>query len=186
MTEAQYYSYQKQLTQWRRINNRPAVDDCLVEWKPQIEQVVKTKERCDHFIGFSKLPYTRKSISLQTFWRLHASHTVSPYASQAVSNETERLFREEAERWKTETMHWSSITKKIAHPSYLRIIGLAKEYHEVLRLLLRELQEEPAYWFPALTAITGANPDPVQPQHDFDEAVKAWLAWGRRKGILKD
>jgi len=47
---------------------------------------------------------------------------------------------------------------------------------------LLEIQEEPDHWFAALTAITGEGP--VQPQHDFDEAVEAWLEWGRQKGII--
>lgn len=96
----------------------------------------------------------------------------------------ERLFREQAERWKRDTQHWSSVTKMLAHPSYLRIVGLAREStgNEIERLLLQELESEPDYWFYALTAVTGE--DPVQPQDDFDGAVNAWLAWGRRKGYI--
>src|ERR1035437_10325692 len=37
----------------------------------------------------------------------------------------EQLLHEHVERWKNETGHLSSITKATAHPSYLRIIGLA-------------------------------------------------------------
>jgi hypothetical protein len=96
----------------------------------------------------------------------------------------ERLFREQAERWKKDTQHWSSVTKMLAHPSYLRIVGLAREAtgNEIERLLLEELEAEPDYWFYALTAVTGE--DPVQPQDDFDGAVNAWLEWGRRKGYI--
>jgi hypothetical protein len=88
------------------------------------------------------------------------------------------------DRWKSDTMHWSSLTKMFAHPSYLRIIGLAQYFdeYEVERTLLHELGTEPDYWFAALAAITGENP--VQPDHDFDEAVSAWLEWGRKRGIL--
>lgn len=100
------------------------------------------------------------------------------------TNTIDRLFRENADRWKEETAHLSSVTKMLAHPSYLRIVGLAKDSinHELERLLLRELENEPDYWFDALTAITGENP--VHPQYDFDESVNAWLEWGRRKGII--
>jgi len=96
----------------------------------------------------------------------------------------ESLFREQAQRWKEDTQHWSSLLKMIAHPSYLRIIGLAgnSTNREIERLLLRELEAEPDYWFSALTAITGE--DPVQSEHDFDEAVNAWLEWGRRRGLI--
>ena len=101
--------------------------------------------------------------------------------------ESEKLaesFREHVERWKNETGHLSSITKAIAHPSYLRIIGLAKESknYEIERLLLRELESDPDQWFAALSAVTGE--DPVKPDHDYDEAVTAWLDWGRKEGII--
>ena len=71
----------------------------------------------------------------------------------------------------------------IAHPNYLRIIGLATiSREEVLRLLLGELQNEPDYWFAALTAITGY--DPVRPEHTFDDAVDAWINWGHQEGLI--
>lgn len=93
-------------------------------------------------------------------------------------------FHQEAEKWKHDTMHWSSVTKMIAHPSYLRIIGLGSKLKEgkIEKLILEELKNEPDYWFDALVAITGE--DPVQKQDDFDTAVEAWLAWGRQKGII--
>ena len=93
-------------------------------------------------------------------------------------------FREQVDRWKLDTGHMSSLRKAISHPSYLRIIGLANESSgfELERLLLHELESEPDHWFPALTAITGENP--IRPEHDFDEAVAAWLDWGRAKGII--
>lgn len=95
------------------------------------------------------------------------------------------LFRKTVQEWKQSTGHLSSITKAISHPSYLRIIGLAKlsNDHEIESLLLHELSEEPDHWFAALTAITGE--DPVRPEHDFDQAVEAWLQWGRGRGILQ-
>ena len=94
------------------------------------------------------------------------------------------VFREQVDRWKNETGHLSSLIKAVAHPSYLRIIGLAKESsgHEIERLLLRELEVEPDHWFPALAAVTGENP--VKPEDDFDQAVAAWISWGKTKGII--
>lgn len=93
-------------------------------------------------------------------------------------------FRTEVIRWKDETGHLSSITKAMTHPSYLRIIGLAKEStdNEIERLLLNELESEPDHWFAALIAITGENP--VSPTADFDEAVSEWLEWGHQRGII--
>lgn len=93
-------------------------------------------------------------------------------------------FYREVGKWKVETMHSSSIAKMISHPSYLRIIGLAREFKkgEIERLILQELESEPDHWFDALEAITGQNP--VQADDDFDAAVDAWLDWGRREGIV--
>jgi hypothetical protein len=87
-------------------------------------------------------------------------------------------------RWKDETGHLSSTTKRIAHPSYLRIIGLARKSsgYQLEKLLLEELQNEPDEWFDALAAVTGE--DPVALDHDFDQATAAWLEWGRKKGIV--
>lgn len=99
-------------------------------------------------------------------------------------NAAARLFYREASKWKGDTMHWSSVTKMIAHPSYLRIVGLGRKFRqgEIERLILEELQNEPDYWFDALAAITGE--DPVGPNDDFDAAVNAWLQWGRENGII--
>ena len=96
----------------------------------------------------------------------------------------EDTFRQLVEVWKSETGHLSSVTKAIAHPSYLRIIGLSKDSfeYEIERLLLCELEADPDHWFAALRAITGD--DPVKPEHDFDDAVGAWLEWGKQKGII--
>lgn len=95
-----------------------------------------------------------------------------------------RLFQREAERWKEDSMHWSSMSRIVSHPSYLRIIGLAGQAkeREIEKLILAEMESEPYHWFDALEAITGQNP--VRPEDDFDAAVNAWLEWGRQEGIV--
>lgn len=94
----------------------------------------------------------------------------------------EREFSRLSTEWKETTRHWSSVTKMVAHPDYLRIIGLAAtSKKEVERLLLQELRNEPDYWFAALTAISGE--DPASADYDFDQAVNAWLEWGDERGI---
>src|SRR5438034_1853163 len=81
-----------------------------------------------------------------------------------------RLFQEQAQRWKNETGHLSSIAKVTAHPSYLRIIGLGQQ---AVPLILRELQARPDHWLVALNAITGEDPAPQDAT--FDDAVRAWI-----------
>lgn len=82
-------------------------------------------------------------------------------------------------KWRRETKHYSSVAKMVAHPSYLRIIGMGRQ---ILPLLLRELESRPDHWLVALNAITGE--DPVNAECTFQQAIGAWLQWGRKKGYL--
>lgn len=98
----------------------------------------------------------------------------------------EHLFRTYVEQWKCDTQHWSSVTKMLAHRSYLNIVALSRiaKPNQLARLLLEELQNDPDHWFDALEVITGQNP--VQPDMDFDQAVEAWVQWGKDNGVLAD
>ena len=106
------------------------------------------------------------------------------YADDKVESPLYEVFRKHVDKWKNDTMHWSSMLRITSHPSYLRIIGLAGELgrNELGRLILRELETEPYHWFDALEAISGKNP--VKPEDNFDAAVNAWLEWGRKEGII--
>lgn len=84
-----------------------------------------------------------------------------------------------ANQWRSETQHLSLVSKKIAHPAYLRIIGMGKP---VIPLLLEELRDRPAHWFVALKST--ANVDPVPGGANPSQARDAWLAWGRSEGLL--
>jgi len=77
-------------------------------------------------------------------------------------------------------MFMSSITQMAIHPSYQRIIGMGQP---AVPLILKELQQNPSYWFWALGAITGQNP--AEKAGTFDEVVEAWLKWGRAKGYIR-
>lgn len=104
----------------------------------------------------------------------------STFSSRNGDDRLELLFREHAERWKKDTQHWSSATKMIMHPSYLRIMGMGPN---ALSLILSELKERPDHWFVALNGITGEDPGPEN--CTFDEAVKAWVEWGVQRGYSK-
>jgi len=52
----------------------------------------------------------------------------------------------------------------------------------VLPFLFKELNQRPDHWLVALNAITGQDPAPIG--STFEEAVAAWLDWGRRHGYL--
>ena len=141
----------------------------------------------------SDYAFARTRAKLTKRWRrLEPGYDIATHFAEVIAarsrnegqSDLAKSFRKQVERWKDETGHLSSITKTLAHPSYLRIIGLARNSadHEIERLLLHELESDPDHWFAALSAVTGE--DPVKPEHDFDEAISAWLEWGLEKGII--
>jgi len=83
-------------------------------------------------------------------------------------------------KWRKDTRYFSSVTKMVQHPAYRRIIAMGID---VLPCLFNELNRRPDHWLVALNAITGEDPAPEN--STFDEAVQAWLAWGRGKGYLQ-
>jgi hypothetical protein len=155
------------------VRNKTVVHE--LAWDSSKFPVTVPKEKCADWPRSVKGQYESARRAIRVFRWHHRPR---------LKNVAARLFSKELAKWKDDTMHWSSVTKMIAHPSYLRIIGLAREFkrRELEALILQELEIEPDHWFDALVAITGENP--VQPQDDFDAAVNAWLEWGRRNGIV--
>lgn len=88
-------------------------------------------------------------------------------------------FRELVAQWKWESLYLSSTTAMTELPSYQEIIRMGEP---AVPLLLAELEREPAHWFMALMAITGADPVPVEDRGRLDRMTVAWLAWGRANG----
>ena len=76
--------------------------------------------------------------------------------------------------WLSETGHLSDLNRVCAHPAYQQIIGLGPA---VLPRLIQELQQRPAHWFTALSAITGE--DPARGAETFEAARTAWLLWAQ-------
>jgi hypothetical protein len=101
----------------------------------------------------------------------------SPNISQSDLLELE--FYRRAENWKYETSSLSSITKKMRHQDYLKIIEMGVD---VLPFILRSLMKEPDHWFVALKSIT--NEDPISYGASFQDAVNGWLAWGRERDLI--
>jgi hypothetical protein len=107
---------------------------------------------------------------------MDAAWTPNVYNSARLEAE----FKAQVDKWRRDTLHKSSLTRMVLHPSYLRIVGMGRE---VLPLLFKELNERPDHWLVALSAITGNDPAPEN--STFGEAVTAWLAWGRKHGYLR-
>ena len=101
--------------------------------------------------------------------------------SRRGQSEALRFFDSLADQWRNETAHLSSLTKKITHPAYLRIISLGPS---ALPLILNRLQHEPGYWFTALRALSGQDPVMPAEQGNFRAARDAWLRWGRSRGLI--
>lgn len=97
-------------------------------------------------------------------------------------NKTELLrveFEALAKKWRRETQHLSLISKKVAHPAYLRIIAMGQP---ATPLLLEALRDRPSHWFAALQAI--ANIDPCDANASPAQARDAWLHWGKSRGYI--
>src|SRR5215210_9555677 len=111
----------------------------------------------------------------------HGSEEFMQWSPQAAweSHLEEQRFYELVEKWHDDTLYTSSVTKMTMHPAYLRIIGMGPK---VIPLLLHELERTRDHWLVALHAITGEDPAP--PKANFEEAVEAWLEWGRQNGYL--
>ncbi|HLX64551.1 MAG TPA: hypothetical protein VKX17_24980 [Planctomycetota bacterium] len=91
-----------------------------------------------------------------------------------------KVFAESAAEWKRERGNSSSAARMALHPAYKRIIRLGRP---VLPLILAELEREPDHWFVALMEITGDNPVPPEARGNLKLMAKAWLEWGRARGI---
>ena len=86
-----------------------------------------------------------------------------------------------ARQWREETAGYSVITPKVAHSSYLRIIGMGPV---AVPWILHELEEHGGHWYVALRAITGANPVPHEDRGRIPKMREAWLAWARTDGWI--
>ena len=89
------------------------------------------------------------------------------------------IFNELYQKWGQETSGLSSISKKMTNLNYLKIIALGKI---VVPFILESLQTNPDHWFLALKALT--DEDPTQPGDNFEQAVEAWLNWGKQKSFI--
>ncbi len=100
---------------------------------------------------------------------------------QAPPDQTSRLFRELADRWKEQTRYLSSASEKSMHPDYQRIIGMGSD---AIPLILEEMNRQPGQWFWALSSITGENPVPDEDRGRIAAMTEQWLQWGRLHGYI--
>ena len=99
------------------------------------------------------------------------------------STELEAEFQELARKWKYETGHFSFVSQMITHPAYQSIIEMGEP---AISLILKDLQDQPDHWFPALAAISGESPHiPDEDRGRIRAISKIWIEWGKTKGYIE-
>lgn len=102
-------------------------------------------------------------------------------ASAGDRSELRRCFEKHADEWKTRTAHLSTLSQRIMHPSYQRIIGLGRD---ALPLIIERLSTHPDHWFWALRSISGEDPVRREDEGRFGAMRDAWIRWGRNRGLV--
>ena len=87
-----------------------------------------------------------------------------------------------AEQWREETAGYATTTPEIAHPAYLRIIGMGER---ALPWIFKQLAEHGDQWYVALHAITGVDPVPEKDRGRRPKMREAWLGWARENGWIE-
>lgn len=112
-----------------------------------------------------------------------AAYPVIASFREAYRASVRRWFTELAAEWNTKARRNGSVRQMATHPAYQRIISLGDS---TVPLMLAELAREPDHWFWALHAVTGQNPVTEDDQGDIDAMAKAWIAWGKSRGVYTD
>ena len=119
----------------------------------------------------------------ETLAKLEAFETAPPEIRETtpptISEGLEQRFWNLANQWHKETRLTSSVAKMVMHPAYQQIIGMGAV---AIPFILRDLRATRDHWLWALRAIVGDDPSPEGAS--FDEAVDAWLAWGKKKKYI--
>lgn len=117
------------------------------------------------------------ALVLQRYWLQVEQHYKLPATRQPWDIEQE--FQALVEKWWHGTQFTSSVTDRVMHEAYLRIIGMGEK---AVPLLLHELEQRLDHWFVALSAITGVNPTTPDQRGRVKEMAEAWIRWGREEG----
>jgi type I restriction enzyme M protein len=109
-------------------------------------------------------------------------HRLVDASGVQAAQSSKAVFTVLADQWKRETGMFSSMSKKIQHPAYQKIIALGES---AVPLILHEMEERPGHWFAALEAITKTSPIPASARVDVSRATAAWLRWGKEHGYVE-
>lgn len=96
----------------------------------------------------------------------------------------EQRFQEQADKWQRETAHLSSPGQKMMHPSYQAILGMGNNNRrEVIRLMIRDMQQHRRPWFWALSYLAQDNPVSQSDAGKMDKIIAAWVDWGKAQQL---
>lgn len=121
-----------------------------------------------------------KNEYLSQYWQMPGDIADACAVAEA-EQPLETRFLELADRWSRTTAHISSVEDLVSHPDYQAIINLG---WDVVPLLLKDLQKNKRFWFPALTAITKVRPFDPSDAGNGRRMTDAWIKWGKRKGLI--
>src|SRR5260370_29545136 len=97
-------------------------------------------------------------------------------AAPTITENLEQRFAEHATKWERETRHLSSPTQRMMHPSYQAILGMGREHErELIRLLIRDMQQHDRPWFGALSYITKENPIDHADAGKMNKMIASWV-----------
>lgn len=83
--------------------------------------------------------------------------------------------------WEAEVHGVSSIDDLVRHRNYQEIIKLD---WPVVPYLLKDLQANKRWWFPALYEITKLRPFDASDTGNFRRMSESWIVWGKRKKLI--
>jgi hypothetical protein len=86
-----------------------------------------------------------------------------------------------AAEWKRQSRYLSNTVQIAMLKPYQQIIGMGPS---AVPLILEELERDPDQWFWALEAITGENPTSPDDAGKVRAKAAAWVAWGKREGLI--
>lgn len=104
-----------------------------------------------------------------------------PGTPRPEADDLRRRFLDLASSWRKDIITLSSSTARMRHPSCRGIVAMGEP---VVPLILAELEREAWHWGGLLAEITRESP--VQPSEagDLEKVRRAWLQWGRDRGLL--
>lgn len=121
-----------------------------------------------------------RNVTLELTWDAFSAALSEYNKSFAKELAVRERFRRLSQEWKARKSHVACVEDAILHPAYLRIIGMGSD---AVPLILAELERELDHWFPALYAITEAEPVAEADQGKMSRMATAWLEWGRANGF---